>query len=125
MDIRAFANEYRLRTRRDEDGGRIVPGKHGKIDPYDIATLAVMILGSTPRKWGFARRAGEAAGMTVLQDGDAEGTLLFDPSNAEQARTAIKIAAAKRKRIMSPAQREVLAKARKASPLMRRTASNV
>lgn len=63
--------------------------------------------------------------MALLQDGDEEGTLLFDPADRAQVRVAIKAVGAKRKRVLSPAQREALAKARARSPLMRSGPSSV
>jgi len=102
-----FAERHRLRIRRDEDGTRIIPGKYGHLWEDD-ERLAVTIFGpgTTPRIWGNRRRACEAVGMELTQDGDSEGTLVFDPSNRGQARAAIKAAGVKRRRIMSPAQRE-------------------
>src|SRR5215831_17084860 len=54
-----------------------------------------------PRTWGNYRRAAEATGMTVLQNGDSEGCLGFDPGNSEQVRLALKIAGVRRKRELS------------------------
>lgn len=107
MSLTRFAEQHRLRIRTDADGSRFIPGRDGQVYQYDAGRLAV-IHSSTLRKWNARRRAGVAAGMAVLQNGDTEGTLLFDVTNREQCRLAIRMAGVKRKRTMSPAQREVL-----------------
>jgi hypothetical protein len=48
----------------------------------------------------------------ILQDGDYEGSARFSPDNPAQAKLAIKLVSAKRKRTVSQAQREQLVKAR-------------
>jgi len=106
--IREFAERHRLRVRHDEDRTWIIPGRYGHLwDDGD--RLAVTIFGehATKTLWTYRRRACLAAGMELVQDGDAEGTLMFDPSNAEQAQAAIRAAGVKRRRTLSPAQREV------------------
>ncbi len=59
-----------------------------------------------PRKWANARRKLEAAGLTIWQDGDDEGSALFDSKNATQVRLALKIIRARPKRVLTPQQRE-------------------
>jgi hypothetical protein len=66
--------------------------------------------------WNNRRRAGIEAGMLVHQDGDWEGSMVFDPSNPSQAKLAIQIAGLKRKRVMSDAQKKALSKARSLLP---------
>jgi hypothetical protein len=117
--LRDFAERHRLRVRRCDDGTADVPGRDGALYRYDRARLAVLYLDGTPRAWGHRRRACIAAGMELVQDGDAEGALLFDPSNDAQAGLAIKVARVKRRRVPSEAQLAVLARAREASPLVR------
>jgi hypothetical protein len=58
-----------------------------------------------PRQWHSLARQALAAGMVMRQNGDAEGCLSFDPSNARQARLAIRISGAKVKRQLSDAQK--------------------
>jgi hypothetical protein len=102
-----FAERHRLRIKRDQDRTWIIPGRFGHLWE-DGDRMAVTVFGehATPRGWGNRRRACLAAGMECVQDGDAEGTLTFDPSDAEQAQAAIRAVGAKRRRTMSPAQRE-------------------
>jgi hypothetical protein len=103
--LRTFAEQHRLRLRRDEDGRLIIPGRHGQLyDWEDGARLAVMVIGEhvTSRHWGNRRRACLMAGMDLIQDGDAEGTLRFDPTDRAAARTAIRAVGAYRRRQLSP-----------------------
>lgn len=104
MTLAAFAERYRLKVRTDEDGSQVINGRRGKIYLFDVRHLAVLVLNLTPRRWGNARRSGQEVGMRVLQDGDAEGTMLFDPTNPDHAKVAIKVAGVKKKRTMSPEQ---------------------
>lgn len=100
MDIRAFAKRERLKTRRDEVNEEIIPGRGWKLQAHRIGEEAVLtsrgshiyehgdgrlaatFLKGTPRTWGFRKRRGLAVGMELHQDGDEEGTLLFDPSRS-------------------------------------------
>ncbi len=109
MDIQAFANRYRLRAKRDEDGELIITGKVGHIYEHDESTLSLMFLPDRPRLWANARRKLDAAGVVIWQDGDEEGSALFDPTDTKQARLALKVVGAKRKRSLTPEQRAVRA----------------
>ena len=112
--IKSFATAHRLRTITDKgDGTTIIAGRKGHIYEYGNR-LAVMFLpsGWAPKKWGNARRACEAAGMSVLQDGDSEGSIAFDPSDPNQAKLAKAVAGCKTIRRVSEAQKEQLRTAR-------------
>ena len=122
MSARSFAEPHRLRVRRDDDGAAIIPGKYGHLWEFDDNTLALTLLDLTPKKWGNRRRACLGAGMEIHQDGEDEGTLLFDPADDDQLALAVKVCGIKRRRILSEAQLAVLAKARESSPLMYRRA---
>ncbi len=111
MDIQAFANRYRLRAKRHEDGELIITGKVGHIYEHDESTLSLMFLPDRPRLWANARRKLEAVGFVIWQDGDHEGSALFDPTNKAQARLALRVVGIKRKRRASPAQLSNLRKA--------------
>ena len=75
-----------------------------------------MFLPDRPRLWSHAKRKLEAADFTIWQDGDEEGSALFDPTNKAQARSALKVVGIKRKRSLTPEQRsakvEILERAR-------------
>lgn len=109
--IRAFAEKHRLKVVTDKgDGTAIVRGRHGQLFEYGNS-LALMCICEgaakwTPKKYGNARRACEAAGMIVLQDGDCEGSLMFDHRDGTQAKLAIKVTGCKAKRVLDPARKE-------------------
>ena len=108
MDVRAFAEARRLRVRRDEDNTRIIPGRHGHIWDHGDDLFGVTLLDLTPRKWTHRKKLCLEAGMELQQDGDFEGTLLFDPTDSNQVQVALKVAGVKRKRRVSPEQIERL-----------------
>lgn len=99
MTTQAFAERHRLKVRRDEDNELIISGKRGHIyDHGDGQQFGLMFMPGRPRLWANARRKLEAPGFLVWQDGDEEGSALFDPSNAAQVRLALKVVGVKRKR---------------------------
>ena len=119
--LKDFAERYRLKVSIDRaDGTPIVSGKDGHLYEH-VEHLALMFMsaGGTPKKWGNARRACEAAGMEVLQDGDTEGSLTFAPSNRAQSKLAIKTVRCKPIRQMSDAQRANLERLKLAGSLHR------
>ena len=116
MDIQAFANRYHLRVKRHEDGEPIISGKLGHIYEHDESTLGLMFMPKRPRLWSHAKRKLEAVDFTIWQDGDEEGSALFDPTNKAQARLALRVVGIKRKRRASPAQLANLRKAPARTP---------
>jgi hypothetical protein len=66
--------------------------------------LAVCLVFPTKNRWTYAKKKLRAAGFTVLQDGDMEGTASFDASVGKQAHVAIRITGAKARRRASSAQ---------------------
>ena len=113
MTIITFSQKYRLRLRRSEDGERIIRGKYGEIYQHGDGFLGVLVMpnGQRPRLWPGAHHRLEAVGCTIWQNGDHEGSVLFDPANLKQCRLVLKVIGAKRKRIPSPAQLAALEKA--------------
>ena len=114
MTLAQFAEKHRLRLKRAEDREQIILGKFGQIYEHDPETLGLLFMPDRPRLWSHARRKLEAADFTIWQNGDEEGSALFDPKNAAQARLALKVIRAKPRRTLSAAQLETLEKARKA-----------
>ena len=114
MDIHRLAEKYRVRTKRDECGETFIPGKAGQIYDYGSGQFGALFMPPanrrTPRRWGNVRRKLAAAGFEVVQNGDAEGSLLFDPTDATQTALAIRAVGARRKRIPSEGQLAVLAR---------------
>jgi hypothetical protein len=109
MTIKEFAAKFKLRTKRDEDGEDIVLAKLGQIYAYSDTQFGVMFLTKSARLWNSRRQECEAAGMPCTQDGDTEGTLLFDPENKDQAKVAIRAVGARRKKELSPELRAQMA----------------
>ena len=119
--LTTFATDHRLRIQRDECGDLIIPSPLGNLYQYSSIELGLMVLppsSSHPRLWNSIREKCLAAGMTLRQNGDTEGSVSFDPTNQDQAKLAIKLAKVRPKWQMSPERREaqlvVLANARKA-----------
>jgi hypothetical protein len=114
MTLASFAEENRLKVRRDGLGDTIILGKQGNLYGYSTTELGVMFMPPRtqaepwgrwcPKTWGNFKRAAAAAGMTLRQNGDSEGCLSFDPTNKEQAKLAIKIAQVRPKRQRTPEQ---------------------
>ena len=103
MDIPTFAEKYRCAARR-QDGEQVIPGKLGHVYEHGSATFGLMFMPDKARLWKYARRRLEAADFTIWQDGDEEGSALFDPTSPAQARLALKVVGARRNRRASPAQ---------------------
>ena len=109
MDIREFAAQYKLRTRTDVCGDTIIAGKkHRNADAqsdifegYDDGALGVSLLFGSKSKWTRVRQTLEAAGFRLRQNGETEGVLTFDPTDAKQARLAIKTTGVRVKRQLS------------------------
>jgi hypothetical protein len=113
LNIKKFAESYRLRTSKDADETTIISGRNGQIYEHSAGKFGVIYQPAKnawkPKTWGNHRRRCEAAGMTVHQNGDSEGALLFDPKNGELAALAVKVAGCRPKKVISP---EHLAKMR-------------
>jgi hypothetical protein len=113
MNLKEFAEQYRLKVKHNaEDTTHVILGRMGQIYEYSGEELAVMFITSEnpcTRLWRAARNKCLAAGMTLRQDGDAEGSFSFDPENRDQAELAIKVAAVKRKKRISDQHRAKLA----------------
>ncbi|MEK9722979.1 MAG: hypothetical protein VW405_05770 [Rhodospirillaceae bacterium] len=110
--LHEFAVANRLHVRRSpEDGSPEIAGRAGSIYPMGDGRLVVLALDLTKRQWSARRRLGLSVRMTLHQDGDAEGSLVFDPHDPKQAEVAIRIAGARRKRRVSAATAERLREA--------------
>lgn len=123
VDIQEFADNHRLKTRVDDDLTKIIPGKVGHIFEYDDELFGVMVMPDPPKRnfWGYTRASLIEAGFQVLQDGDGEGTAAFSAANPKQVKLAIRAAGIKRRRMLSPADRE--RRAQHARSLSRRALS--
>lgn len=113
MNIREFASEYRLPIKLcTDDSTFIVPGNEGQshIFEHGGALFGVMVMPETGRadRWQAARLAFLAAGMTIRQDGEAEGIATFTPDRPDHVYLAIRFARVRRRRMISEVERERL-----------------
>jgi hypothetical protein len=114
MEITDFAAKHRLRT-RELDGELVIICKGYKagsrdythIYQYSAFLLGAIYLGKG-RGWTYARKAAQKALCTVAQNGENEGTVLFNPEDREQVETVLEWWGAKRKKRVSPEQAEML-----------------
>lgn len=104
MDIKRLAEKYGLRLKRDDCGELFVPCKRGQIYEYGSGWFGVMVFGpnASARAWSSVKRLLTTAGFTPHQDGDYEGSLLFNGGNEVQCRRAIRVMGAFRRRRYSP-----------------------
>lgn len=108
--IQSFAEQHRLRVRLDGIGERSIPGRDGSLHDHGGGRLAVYVRGSSPepltaggrKRWAYRPRACIEVGMQLTQDGDDEGVLVFDPSDREQVRVALRMARIPRRRRTAP-----------------------
>ena len=112
MTLAEFAEARRLRVRRDECDDPVAHGRLGHLYEHGDGRLGAMFLNLTPRRWNTIRRKQKAVGCVIWQDADGEGSVLFDPLNSAQARTVLKLAGVRPRRVASPEQRERLARMR-------------
>lgn len=113
MNLKTFAEQHRLKTKLDSCGEIIIEGRNGQIYEHGDNQLAVLFAIPSksdpagrwcPKIWNARRKSGEDVGMTVLQNGDSEGTMLFDAEDRTQVKVALKIAKVRPKRQMAPEQ---------------------
>jgi hypothetical protein len=114
MNLTDWASRHQLRRpRRDACGDLNILGKRGDIYEYGQGLLAATILHApNAQHWNKYREAAKAAGCRVTQNGDEEGTFLFDPGNEIQVNLSLEAIRAFRKRKVSPAVLQALEKAR-------------
>jgi hypothetical protein len=114
-----FAEPYRLRLKRDNCGESIINGKFGHLYEHAAGLLGLVLEESRngrskSRSLLARRRKASAAGFRVHQAGEVETILLFEVGNLLKEKLAIRLVAAKRRRVPSSAQLETLRRAREA-----------
>jgi hypothetical protein len=116
--VKSFATANKLQApKTDTDGTAVIFGRTGQLFEYDNSQLGVIYSNPkdlTSQRWNTFRGDALKAGMELIQHGDREGSLAFDPKDRLQTRIAIKGAGVKRKRVMSEAQKASLELARAA-----------
>jgi len=109
--LAVFAARHKLPTVQPMGNDeRYIKGRDGLITEYSPSHLHLVLSPGTgdARWWHSRSRAGVRTGMVLDQDGDSEGSLIFDPSDAKQARLAIKLSGARpsrKKAVANPANR--------------------
>ena len=108
--LESFARTKRLKVKRDESGDVVVVGKLGQLYQHGDGLVGLVLMspsGDDPKLDNTLRsrmRKALQTGLELHQQGDCESSFLFDPENKQQARLAIRLVGAMRKRRASPAQ---------------------
>jgi hypothetical protein len=116
MDIKTFAEQYRIKTRKDSCDEPVIPGKPRKTKwvedkshiyengdgQFGLCLMNPLPYPESKGKYRNAQKRLLAAGFIQSQDGDSEGTFLFDPTNAIQSKLAIREAGIKVRRQLTP-----------------------
>jgi hypothetical protein len=132
MELNEFAENYKVKVKKLE-GESVIPGRKvkrndvsypapnprypldcllGHLFEYSSSRMGLVFMPRRPMVWkNISRRLG-AAGFEIRQNGDWEGIATFDPTNPAQARLAIKVIGARRKRQASKAHLKSLARLR-------------
>jgi hypothetical protein len=131
MDIKEFAEAYRLRVKYNGVES-LIHGKYGELADmcdagrFRLRLLAVPRAADMDRKLRSRRKAALAGGLELKWKGEAESIFLFNPTDPTQVQLVVKLVGAKvrRRRVLTPEQRQaladrlVVARARKAAPTM-------
>ena len=132
MKLIEFAEKYNLKVKKLE-GELVIPGRKvkrnnglypapnprypldcllGHIFEYSSTRMGLVFMPRRPKLWTILRKRMLAAGFEIRQNGDWEGTATFDPADSAQARLAIEVIGARKKRQASEAQLKNLARLR-------------
>jgi hypothetical protein len=111
--VKKFAAQRRVKVRRDSCDEAIIPGKPRKMKRAEDRShifedgdkLGLCLLLTSVRAYNHAQHRLLAAGFTQSQDGDTEGTFLFDADDAAQAKVAIREAGIVYRRVVTDEQR--------------------
>ena len=118
--IERFAQKHKLKTTRDECGEVIIRGKRGHLH-VDGGELCAMWTDAPPMKRSRLAELGGTVWQGDISRGD-KGRRVQDAwvrgIRPEAYKLAIRLVGAKQRRVMSPAQRAALEKARRASSLI-------
>ena len=116
MTIKEFARKQKLRI-KILHGEAVIPCKgsagrdYSHLYEHGSGKLGAMFFG-TPKAWGNARRQCLAAGCKLWQNGDQEGSIVFDPTDQSQVAAVRKWFKPKKRRQPSEKQLAVLERAR-------------
>ncbi len=113
MEFKEFAAVNRLRVKWN-GAGHLVPGRFGELaDMGDGGRFRLRLL-AVPRGRQMSkallnrRRMALAGGLELKHSADAESIFYFDPTDTMQVELVIRLVGAKRRRQLSPEQRQEL-----------------
>ena len=118
--IQQFAEKYKLKISRDECGDSIIRGKRGHLY-VEGGEICAMFTDASPMNRSRLETLGGRVWQGDISRG-ANGRRVQDAwvrgISPDAFKLAIRLVGAKPRRVLSPAQREALEKARVASPLI-------
>src|SRR5262245_9128348 len=98
-----FARQYRLRNPKADDCGDLnIVGKRGDIYEHGKVFAATILRAPNGKHWAKYREAAKTLGCQITQNGDEEGTFLFDPANETQVKLAMEATLVRYKRNLNP-----------------------
>ncbi|SRR5260370_31184613 len=109
MTIQEFASKHSVAAQKDGCGDLVIPGwQYAKgrrrveyqahiFDGFKDGRFGLYLGFETAREWNGTKEKLLAFGFTLKQDGHTDGTLLFDPTNENQASLAILTALIRRR----------------------------
>ena len=104
MTVESFAQSWRLRTRMDDCGDRIIPGKRGHLY-FDDGVLCLMVTDGAPAIKSRWQALGGKLWMGDISPHPETGRRVQDVKIAgiplENAQTAIRMVRARQKRVLS------------------------
>jgi hypothetical protein len=101
---------HRVGSKRDDCGETIIPGTVGHLYEHSDGThFGVLLMFATKHQWSSAKKTLMGAGFTIRQDGDTEGTALFNPADHSQAQLALRVAGVRFRRVLTDGQRQAAA----------------
>jgi hypothetical protein len=105
--LAGFAEQHRLRVKRDECGDLVIRGKFGHLYELDAGRFGIVLEAPadnarSDKALRARKRRAIAAGFPLRQEGDFEGILLFDPGDPKQTGLAVRLIHAKKIRQAAP-----------------------
>jgi hypothetical protein len=102
MNIDAFAALHHLKTRKAGQE-QIIPGRLGQVFDYGAGMFGIFLEDSSggpsrARTLLSRRKAAQKVGFRLIQEAECESVLLFNPADGVQAKIAVRLVGARKKR---------------------------
>jgi hypothetical protein len=117
MNVEQFADFYHLKTQKNACREIVIPGKLGQVFHYGGEMFGILLEDassgrSRARTLLSRRKAALKAGFHLIQEAECESVLLFGPNDEIQAKIAVRLVGARKKRVvrMKPASLQNLRK---------------